>query len=118
MVQLSFWHVLALMGLVWLSAISGVIIGATFVFKTKREPHETLWSLQKPKGQAFNLKDDTDLAGVFPNQGDDNMEVPGAKENAEKRLHIVGKMNDLFMRKLYGDKIAKEQVEETEETGT
>lgn len=117
---INFWHVLALMGLVWVSCLSGVVIGATFVYKTKREPHETLWGWRKPAGQAFNLEDETDYAGILPRQGNDFADIPGAQENDKKRSKMIDRLNTTFLRKIYSDAGAEAAPEEEklEETGT
>ena len=110
---ITFWHVLALMALVWLSVLSGVFIGAIFVFRTKREPHESLWQFGQPKGDAFNLDDGTDHAGVLPRQGTD---IPGDDANNAKRRAITEKMNKTFLGKIFGD-MAEVPTTPIEETG-
>jgi len=37
--------------------LSGAALGALVVFRTKREPHEPLFKIGTPKGEAFTLDD-------------------------------------------------------------
>jgi hypothetical protein len=41
----------------------GVCIGGSLVFKTKREPHESLFSMRRPQGEAYVL-DPFDESGI------------------------------------------------------
>lgn len=47
----------------WLSALSGVAVGAYAVFRTKRDPHESFFG-SSGKGEAFNLDDDFSIDNV------------------------------------------------------
>jgi len=42
----------------WLATLSAFALGAFVVFKTKREPYESMFALKEPKGEAFNLEDE------------------------------------------------------------
>lgn len=62
----------------------GVIIGAYFVWKTKREPHDNLFQLREPKGQAFNIKEDWET------------ELPKVTETPEKVAQAANKFRKQF----------------------
>lgn len=47
----------------WLSALSGVMVGAYAVFKTRRDPGESFFG-GGGKGDAFNLDDDFSIDDV------------------------------------------------------
>lgn len=54
--MISFWQALILVGIVALSILGAMLIGAYAVYKTKREPHEPF--IGKPaEGAVFSLDD-------------------------------------------------------------
>lgn len=54
--MITFWQVIALMGMMAVFMLSGVALGAYLVFHTKREPHERLFG-GVPKGDVFSIDD-------------------------------------------------------------
>jgi len=52
----------------WLSTLSGVALGGWLVYRTKRDPYDSLFSANDNNGEVFNLDDD--LAQDIPMQQD------------------------------------------------
>jgi hypothetical protein len=60
----------------WLCTLSGVLLGGFLVYKTKRDPYDSMFSRADNTGSSFNIDDDMD-------QGDSvEQEVPKATESA------------------------------------
>lgn len=70
----------------WFATLTAFALGAYVVFKTKREPYDQMFSMNQPKGDAFNLEDDFEEPKETP-------EMPS----------IVGKMNSRFQEQMKGD---------------
>lgn len=85
MITLSATSIILLILLaVFLGAIltlAGFALGALVVFRTKREPHESLFKLGQEKGDAFVVDDygqgveDTPVPGRDPRKDDPNPEI-------------------------------------------
>jgi len=60
----------------WLCTLSGVALGGWLVYRTKRDPYDSMFSRADNTGASFNIDDDMD-------QGDSvEQEVPKATESA------------------------------------
>lgn len=60
----------------WLCTLSGVALGGWLVYRTKRDPYDSMFSRADNTGASFNIDDDMDQ-GVSVEQ-----EVPKATESA------------------------------------
>jgi hypothetical protein len=71
-----FWFMLLFGLLSWAATISGVLLGGFLVYRTKRDPYDSMFSRADNTGASFNIDDDMD-------QGDSvEQEVPKATESA------------------------------------
>lgn len=59
-IAIPWWSLLAAFFLGALVSLGGVTLGGLFVFRTKREPHESLFQFKPQEGGAFNIEDETD----------------------------------------------------------
>jgi len=76
------WHVLLSFLMGFGACFAGVSLGGYLVFRTKREPWEPMLSMKQPKGEAFNVGDDT---------GEPDAEPAGLPP-------IIQKMNEKWLR--------------------
>ena len=81
-ITLEFWQILAIAGAVWFIVLSGVIVGAWFMFRGKRETHENFFKVPfsaANKGDVFTIDD-----GVEGSEGDP---TPPERDSALKEHH-------------------------------
>lgn len=74
----------------------GVIVGGLFVFRTKREPHESLFSMKRPQGEAFVIDpfDESGLAKPLKPTG-----AP-AGEEVDKGAEVLDRLNAKFLEQM------------------
>jgi len=52
------WYILIFYPMGALLTLAAVALGAYVVFKTKRDPSESLFKLREPKGEVFNIEEE------------------------------------------------------------
>lgn len=90
--SIPWWSLLIVYALGALTALGGVALGGWFVFRTKREPYESLFTKQ-PEGDAFNLEDEQSIADTFmgpapglePETGKSGLHIPSITEELNKQ---------------------------------
>lgn len=92
--MLNFWHSIVLIALAGTLPLLGVLLGAMIVYRTKREPHETLFG-PTPKGEVFSIEDHIEE------------EQPGPDPERERLLNRINGRNDEFVAQ-FADKIINE----------
>ena len=81
-------------------ALTGFALGALVVFRTKREPHESLFRLGQEKGDAFVVDD---FGG-----GVEDTPVPGRDPKADDPVpSIMAKFNEKFLKQYQERKAAE-----------
>ena len=93
---IPWWALLVAFASGALLSMCGVALGGWFVYRTKREPYESLFST-RPQGEAFNLEDDL-IPNIIPSEkpvGPSGLTIPTVTEELNKRvqsqLHEVKK---------------------------
>jgi hypothetical protein len=80
-----------------LSILLGVCLGGVLVFRTKREPHESLFSMRRPQGEAYVLDpfDESGIAKPLKPKG-----APAAGEEVDKGAETLDRMTSKFLEQM------------------